>query len=77
MADIYAKEGKGIRNSLHTMRLAVDLNLFKAGEFLTEKDAYGPAGEFWESLSTDDFECCWGGRFNDSDHFSISHGGIK
>ena len=27
-AEIYAKEGKGIKDSLHCKRLAVDLNLF-------------------------------------------------
>ena len=29
-AEIYVKQGKGIKNSLHCQRLAIDLNLFDA-----------------------------------------------
>ncbi|EFL5592385.1 M15 family metallopeptidase, partial [Escherichia coli] len=32
-AALNAKSGKGIRNSLHTLRLAVDFNLFINGEY--------------------------------------------
>jgi len=76
---LYAAQGKGIRNSLHQMKLAADLNLFKDGHFLTDSDAYHDAGEWWESLSTDDYECCWGGRFQkpDGNHFSIGHNGVR
>lgn len=77
MAMIYENRGTGISNSLHTSRLAVDLNLFKGGIFLTKTDQYKEAGELWESYSNEELECCWGGRFKDSSHFSISHGGVK
>ncbi|OZS64668.1 hypothetical protein CHI96_18920, partial [Proteus mirabilis] len=34
-AQLNAKSGAGIKNSLHTQRLAVDFNLFKDGKYLT------------------------------------------
>lgn len=76
-AKMYAKEGKGIVNSLHCMRLAADLNIFKNGMLLTRKEEYEEAGKIWESYATIEYETVWGGRFNDSDHFSIEHNGIK
>lgn len=72
-----AKAGKGIANSLHTQRLAIDVNLFKDGIFLSNSDAHRPLGEWWETLSTQEYTCCWGGRFNDGNHYSIAHGGRK
>ena len=78
-AAIYARQGKGILNSLHTKRLAIDLNLFKDGVYLTKSEDYEELGKFWESLSSKDYQCSWGGRFRrpDGNHFSIEHGGIK
>lgn len=69
--------GIGSENSLHIIRLAIDLNLFKNGIYKTSTEDYRKLGEFWESLSTADYNCCWGGRFNDGNHFSISHEGRK
>jgi hypothetical protein len=74
---------KGIKNSLHTQRLAIDLNLFQHGVYLSSTESHRPLGEFWESLSTPEIECCWGGRFKDSqgrprpdgNHYSIRHQG--
>lgn len=79
MAEIYAKEGKGVINSVHCLRLAFDLNLFKSGIFLTELEDYRAMGEYWESLSTDNYTTCWGGRFSkpDVDHFSFLHSGVR
>ena len=71
-AALNAANGKGIKNSLHTMRLAVDFNLFNDGEWLTETDDFEPLSEFWESLGG-----TWGGRFGDGNHFSIEHEGRK
>jgi hypothetical protein len=73
-AEIYAKQGKGVKNSLHCKRLAVDLNIFTPeGEYLKEGGAYGMAGKFWESL---DPQNGWGGNFikrgghiDDGNHF--------
>ena len=74
-----AKAGLGITQSLHTQRLAVDLNLFVDGVYQTESDAYAPLGEWWEGLSTSDLRCAWGGRFSspDGNHFSVEHGGRR
>lgn len=76
-AAAYAKQGKGIKNSLHCQRLAIDLNLFKYGKFLTGTEDYRWLGEQWELLSYNEIECCWGGRFGDGNHFSIRNNGIK
>lgn len=75
-AMIHAKDGSGIVNSLHLVRLAVDLNLFKDGMNLTSKEDFAPLGAFWKTL---DPLCCWGGDFQrpDSDHFSMTWHGIK
>ena len=85
LAELYAKQGRGIAKSLHTQRLAVDINLFKGGRYLRKTEDYRPLGLYWESLSTPGLECCWGGDFKDAKgnpkpdggHFSISHGGRK
>lgn len=73
-AQLNAKSGKGIANSLHTQRLAVDFNLFVNGQYQTDSAAYKPLGEFWESLGG-----AWGGRFSrpDGNHFSLEHNGVK
>jgi len=81
-AALNAKNGKGIANSLHTQRLAIDLNLFYQGEYLTDSAAYRPLGLYWEQLEPD---CFWGGLFKDrqgnptpdGNHFSIGHEGRK
>lgn len=80
-AELYASQGKGIADSLHTLRLAIDLNLFRNGSLLTTRADYYFLGDFWESLSEPNsgIVCCWGGNFPkcDADHFSIEHNGIK
>lgn len=80
MAEIYAKEGKGIAHSNHEIKLAIDLDLFKDGLYIGgSKEQIQPLGEWWEEQSTQDFVCCWGGRFTrvDADHFSFSNDGVK
>jgi hypothetical protein len=72
-----AQAGKGIAQSLHTKRLAIDLNLFIKGVYQSESGAYRVLGEWWERHGTDDLTCCWGGRFNDGNHFSVAHDGRK
>jgi hypothetical protein len=75
-----AKKGTGIARSLHTDRLAVDLNLFIDGKYQTDSAAYQVIGVFWESLGGS-----WGGRFTDSggrakpdgNHFSLPWNGRK
>lgn len=70
-AALYAKQGKGIYNSLHCQRLAIDLNLFSdKGIYLTQSDDYKPFGIFWESLHPHNR---WGGTFAraDGNHFEM------
>jgi hypothetical protein len=69
-----AKEGKGITRSLHTQRLAIDLNLFRDGVFLSSSESHRPLGEWWEAQHP---LCRWGGRFSDGNHYSLEHEGRK
>jgi hypothetical protein len=71
-----AVAGTGIAKSLHTQRLAIDLNLFRDGAYLTESEAHKPLGEFWESLHD---LCVWGGRFTkpDGNHYAMTHEGRR
>jgi len=76
-AALNAKSGAGIAHSLHTQRLAVDLQLFKDQVYLTDSRDYELLGEFWKTLDPD---CCWGGDFTsrvDGNHFSLTWGGVK
>jgi len=68
-AAIYAKEGKGIFDSQHCKRLAIDLHLFDAaGKYLTDVEDYKQFGQYWKSL---DPKNRWGGDFHllDGNHF--------
>lgn len=69
-----AKLKKGIKNSLHTLKLAVDFNLFKNGKFLDKTEDHRVLGEYWESLHP---LARWGGRFEDGNHYSLEHQGRK
>jgi len=71
-AELNAKKGIGIKNSLHCKRLAVDLNLFTTtGKFSIDKKDYEQFGIYWEQLH--DYNR-WGGNFQrpDSDHFQMN-----
>lgn len=61
IAALYAKEGRGIKNSLHTQRLAIDILLFSSDfVWLTNKKSYEKYGTFWKSL---DKANKWGGDY--------------
>lgn len=50
-AEIYAKQGKGILNSLHCKKLAIDINLFDAaGQYLSDSKHYKDLAVYWDSL---------------------------
>ena len=57
--------------SNHKLRLAIDLNLFKDGEYLTTDEAHAPLKDFWESIG--------GGKRipGDSNHYSLEHEGRR
>ena len=70
-AAIYAQSGKGILDSLHCKRLAIDINLFDAnGNYLEDSSKYEVFGAYWERL---DPLNRWGGKFPppriDGNHF--------
>lgn len=71
-AKIYAEQGKGIVESLHIKKLALDVNLLdKDGKYLTQAKSYEEFGEFWEGLHKNNR---WGGRFSrlvDCTHFEM------
>jgi hypothetical protein len=72
-----AASGAGISNSLHLLKLAVDLNLFISGVYQTATEAYKPLGEKWKSMHP---LCRWGGDFvsrPDGNHFSLEHNGVR
>lgn len=74
----YDDDGIGhMRGSLHYVRLAADLNLFKNDVWLKTSEAHRPLGEFWESLGTPEYKTAWGGRWGDGNHYSIEHNGKK
>lgn len=64
---------KGLR-SAHQDKLAVDINLFRDGEFLRDTEDHRELGEWWERQHT---LARWGGRFMDGNHYSLEHRGIK
>lgn len=73
-----AAAGKGIAQSLHCVRLAVDLNLFdENNKYLTEpNNQYTEIGRYWESLNVDNrwggfFVLKYHGRLSDANHFEM------
>ena len=63
----------GRAKSAHKQRLAIDLNLFKDGEYLTSTEDHRQFGEYWKALHEDNV---WGGDFDDGNHYSKRHKGI-
>lgn len=70
--EVGAKKSYSSASSNHKIRLAVDFNLFKDGQYLSRSEDYAKLGTFWESIGG-----AWGGRFNDGNHFSLEHEGRK
>lgn len=77
LAALYAKQGRGSKNSLHCLRLAVDLNVFRGNDLLAKAVDFKMIGEFWKSQHS---LARWGGDFTgktagDYRHFSFEHEG--
>jgi uncharacterized protein YdbL (DUF1318 family) len=66
------RKGYGESRSAHKQRLAIDLNIFKDGRYLQSTADHKELGEYWESIGG-----AWGGRFEDGNHYSLEHDGIK
>ena len=66
------KDGYGRSYSNHKVRLAIDFNLFKDGEYLTQTEDHKILGEYWESIGGS-----WGGRFDDGNHYSLEYNGRR
>jgi hypothetical protein len=67
-------ERLGLKESLHTLKLAADLNLFRNGRYLRSTESHRLSGEKWETRHV---LCRWGGRFEspDGNHYSVAHAG--
>lgn len=65
------KKGYGAANSFHKKRLAIDLNLYKNGVYLTKTEDHKPLGTWWKSQGG-----TWGGDFPtpDGNHYSWGEG---
>lgn len=68
------KLGYGHKSSGHKIRLAIDLNLFKNGEYLEGTEAHRELGTWWETQHP---KARWGGRFADGNHYSFEYEGVR
>ena len=61
------RKGYGESKSFHKLRLAIDINLYKEGKYLTKTEDHKVLGEYWESLGG-----TWGGKWQNADgnHYS-------
>lgn len=71
----YAERGKGIINSAHCKKLAVDLFRVRDGTVSWEHSDYEDLGHHWKTLHPLNR---WGGDFRNRDavHFSMEHQGV-
>lgn len=76
------------KNSLHFIGLAKDFDLIVDGNWIKNSDApvWIELGEYWKGLSCEDAVNRWGGdfdldndgkKYDDGNHFSIEHGGVR
>jgi hypothetical protein len=74
--DAWDADGDGghMKNSVHHIRLAVDVNLFKGATWLDKTEDHQYFGQFWKALHP---LCRWGGDFSikDGNHYSVTHSG--
>jgi hypothetical protein len=70
------RKAYGEASSAHKNKLAIDINLFQNGEFLTRTEDHQQLGEWWEKQHP---LCRWGGRFRakDGNHYSMEWQGVS
>lgn len=81
-AQANSASGAGISNSLHTIGLAADMNLYINGDWQQSSEAHRQLGAYWKSLHK---LARWGGDFRDSqgrpksdgNHYSLEWQGRK
>ena len=73
MGDVLAHDGH-MENSLHYIKLAGDINLFRDGEYLKSTADHKFSGDKWKKRHP---LCRWGGDFRakDGGHYSLTHEG--
>ena len=66
------KKGYSSKYSNHKLKLAIDLNLFRNGRYLSSTKSHRELGEWWMSQG-EDHE--WGGAYGrfDGNHYSLSY----
>lgn len=76
LAEKITNNGKnnGVRNSVHQIKLAIDVDLFKGSAYLSATEDHRPFGEWWEQQHE---LARWGGRWGDGNHYSLEDRGIK
>ncbi len=60
----------GHPRSTHRSRLAVDLNLFKDGKYLSSDEDHAPFHDFWDSIGGSERIA------GDANHYSLEHEGV-
>lgn len=68
----------GAARSAHKQRLAIDLNLYKNGNYLPNTEDHRQLGEWWEKQHP---LARWGGNFGksnkDGNHYSFTYNGVS
>lgn len=72
--DLGVRKSYSHPKSAHKLRLALDLLLFKGGEYLQLTEDHQALGEWWEQQHP---LARWGGRFGDGNHYSFEYRGVK
>jgi hypothetical protein len=77
LSRLYAEQNKGRHPSIHELKLAADIDIFKADDPeskipLSDGKLFQDIGEYWESIGG-----TWGGRWGDGRHFSHEYRWMK
>lgn len=68
--DTYPGKFSHKKGSWHGKGLAIDINLFKDGEYLTDSHDHLILGQYWQALGG-----TWGGLWDDGNHYSWNERG--